>query len=394
MRLFLPVVLLVALVGPPAWIVLQNRDLPEIADADLRVGRFALADGDNAYTHLQSASADLEWPEGAEASPALLDQNRFALRYLVRTLGAPKMQIPEYLVPGDESADVSRWIQIGELLALRARLRMSYGRQRLALADGLATVRLGKRIEDARGGLVLHAKTGIEIKRIGLEALDSIVSETVLTPPRARRLIRELEVLRSDPAARARMWAAEYQSMKSTAIHAFESEFAGADATIEGIGGLGRMAIRLAPDSYIFHPNRTFAELAESFRALQSDSARICSEISAARELATRYEYTGWRQLVAANGIGRLYMALAAPDYRSFEQRRCSGETRISLLQTRLAVEAYRAEQGKLPETLGALVPNHFDVLPADGFDGRKLRFSATRRELWSAGDVSLTATF
>jgi hypothetical protein len=393
LKLFLTVVLLLALVGPPAWIVHQNRDLPEIADADLRVGRFALADRDNAYTHLQSASADLEWPDGLEASPALLDKNRFALKYIVRTLGAPKMQVPEYLVPGDESADVSRWTEIGELLALRARLRMSYGRQRLALADGLATVRLGKRIEGARGGLVFHAKAGIEIKRVGMEALDSIVSQTVLTPARARRLIRELEALRSDPAARARMWAAEYQSMKATAIHAFESGFAGTDA-IEGIGGLRRMAVRLAPNSFIFHPNRTFAELAESFRALQGDSARVCSEISAARELATRYEYEGWRQLVAPNGIGRLYMALSAPDYRGFEQRRCAGETRISLLQTRLAVEAYRAEEGKLPETLGALVPNYFDVLPVDGFDGKKLRFSGTRGELWSTGDESLTATF
>ncbi len=73
---------------------------------------------------------------------------------------------------------------------------------------------------------------------------------------------------------------------------------------------------------------------------------------------------------------------------------RCRLETHISFLQTRLAVQAYRVEQGKLPEGLGALVPNYLHSLPLDGFDGRRLRYSRSRGELWSLGDESLSVTF
>ncbi len=66
----------------------------------------------------------------------------------------------------------------------------------------------------------------------------------------------------------------------------------------------------------------------------------------------------------------------------------------VHLETTRLAVEAYQDEQGRLPESLGALVPNYVAVLPPDGFDGKPVRFSRERRQLWSEGDESLSISF
>ena len=120
----------------------------------------------------------------------------------------------------------------------------------------------------------------------------------------------------------------------------------------------------------------------------------VCSQLSAASELETRYQYTGWRELVAPNGVGHRYLSLAVPDYRDFEHERCLADTRISLLQTRLAVGAYRTDNGKLPEGLGALVPNYGRTLPPDGFDGIPLQYSRARSELWSPADPSLSVTF
>ena len=380
MKLLLTVVSLLALVALPGWVVYENQDVEEISDADLRVRLLVLDAEKNAYTYL----------ERAVACSDLLDLNRYTLRHLVHVLGASVMQIPS----PPEEAYATPWVRIGELLAARALLRMNYGRQRLALADGLATARLGKKIEEARGALAVHARAGARIRELGLDALDEIVMRMNIQPGRARRLIRELEPLRGDRAARERMWTAEYQTLKATALEAFASSFADPESRAVGFGFLGRLAVRLAPNSYIFHPNRTFSELAGSFRALQGDVGIVCSQVSAADELATRYEYTGWRQLVGPNGLGQLYMALVALDYRDIEKSRCRLETRISLLKTRLAVQAYRAEQGKLPEGLGALVPNYLHSLPLDGFDGRRLRYSRSRGELWSLGDESLSVTF
>ena len=394
MKLFLSLALLLTVCAVPSWMIYQGRDMEETPDSDLRVKLRTLSEEDNAYTYLIRTSEELEWPEGATASAELLDQNRYALKHLVHLLAAPEMQFPPYLGPGDEAPDVVPWIRIAELLGQRAWLRTDYAQQRLALADGIAILRLGRLIEGARGAALVHARAGIRIKGIGLNSLEDTVNRRPLEPGRARRLVRQVEVLRSDPDARARMWATEYQSIKTGAVRAFESGFADRDARVGAFSGLRRQAIRLAPDSYIFHPNRTFSELAEFFRALQADAPRVCSELSAARELASRYNYTGWRQLVAPNGVGQLYMATLAPDFRGFEQERCQTDTRISLLQTRLAVEAYLAERGKLPESLGALVPNYMPALPPDGFDGKPLRFSKERRQLWSQADEGLSVSF
>ncbi len=394
MKLFMSLALLLAVCAVPSWMVYQGQDLEETADSDLRVRLRALSKEDNAYGYLARAAEDLEWPEGAAVTPQLLDQNRYTLKHVVHLLAAPEMQFPPYLGPGDEAPDVTRWLHIAELLSQRAWLRTDYAQQRLALADGVAILRLGKLIEGARGAAVVHARAGITIKGIGLDALDDTANRRPLEPGRARRLIRQVQVLRSDPEARARMWATEYQSIKTGAVRAFESGFADRDARVGAFSGFRRQAIRLAPDSYVFHPNRTFNELAEFFRALQADAPRVCSELSAARELANRYNYTGWRQLVAPNGIGQLYVATMTPDFRAFERARCRTDTRISLLQTRLAIEAYQAERGRPPESLGALVPNYMPVLPPDGFDGKPLRFSRERRQLWSQGDESLSVSF
>ncbi len=394
MKLFLGLALLLVVCAVPSWMVYQGQDLDETSDSDLRVELRALSEEDNAYTYLVRTGEELEWPEGATASPELLDRNRYALKHLVHLLAAPEMQFPAYLGPGDKAPDVGGWLRIAELLSQRAWLRTDYAQQRLALADGIAIVRLGRLIEGARGAAVVHARAGIKIKGIGLDSLEDTVNRRPLQPGRARRLIRQVQVLRSDPQARARMWATEYQSIRTGAVGAFESGFAERDVRAGAFGGASRYAIKLAPNSYIFHPNRTFNELSEYFRALQADASRVCSELSAARELAERYSYTGWRQLFAPNGVGQLYMAVLAPDFRAFERARCQTDTRISLLQTRLAVEAYQDEQGRLPESLGALVPNYMAGLPPDGFDGKPLRFSRERQQLWSAADDSLLVSF
>jgi hypothetical protein len=43
---------------------------------------------------------------------------------------------------------------------------------------------------------------------------------------------------------------------------------------------------------------------------------------------------------------------------------------------TALAIERYRLAQGRLPQTLGELVPTYLNAVPADPFDGQALRYS------------------
>lgn len=394
MKLALGAVVLAALAGLPAWILYQGRDTGELSDEDLRVRVVALSESDNAYTYLERAAAELTWPDGAMPGAELLDQNRYALEHLVGALSAGRMQLPRLPAPDADPSEVESWVRIGELLAARARLRADYGRQRLAVADSLATLRLGRLIEGARGGMLLHASAGLRIVAAGLDVLDEIAARGRLDSGRARRLIRELAPLQSDSAAGARMWAAEYQWSKATAVHDFATGFGQLGSRAAPFNFFGRLAIRMIPDSYAFHPRSTFGELAESFRALQAEASRVCFDLRAAGALAEHYASGGWRGVFEPNGAGRLYMARVLPDYRGFQRERCLADTRVSLLRTRLALHAYRSDKGALPRELAELVPRYVARLPRDAFDGNPLQYSSARRELWSPADEALFVRF
>jgi hypothetical protein len=46
--------------------------------------------------------------------------------------------------------------------------------------------------------------------------------------------------------------------------------------------------------------------------------------------------------------------------------------------QAALAAERFRLAQGRLPDSLNALMPNYLPELPIDPFDGQPLKFRAT----------------
>jgi hypothetical protein len=47
----------------------------------------------------------------------------------------------------------------------------------------------------------------------------------------------------------------------------------------------------------------------------------------------------------------------------------------IQVVRVGIAIERYRLAAGQLPDDLGDLVPNYLDAIPADPFDGKKLRY-------------------
>jgi hypothetical protein len=59
------------------------------------------------------------------------------------------------------------------------------------------------------------------------------------------------------------------------------------------------------------------------------------------------------------------------------------------LARTALAVERFRLAHGRLPESLGELVPEFLPVVPADPFDGQPLRYRVLSKGymVYSVGD-------
>jgi len=84
----------------------------------------------------------------------------------------------------------------------------------------------------------------------------------------------------------------------------------------------------------------------------------------------------------------KIFARLFLPSLSKATARFMALEARIRAARVALAVERYRLQHGKPPESLAALVPEHLKEIPIDPFDGQPLRYrqSATNYVVYSLG--------
>ena len=75
--------------------------------------------------------------------------------------------------------------------------------------------------------------------------------------------------------------------------------------------------------------------------------------------------------------ISKIHLVLktTAPAYPQFISRELTDISKLRAAQTALAVQRYRLKNGKLPDSLSNLVPEYFESVPSDPFDGKELRY-------------------
>ncbi len=74
--------------------------------------------------------------------------------------------------------------------------------------------------------------------------------------------------------------------------------------------------------------------------------------------------------------MGNVLLALLAPAVRQVDIAENRINVQRDVTQVGFAICAYRAREGKLPESLTDLVPNDLEELPGDGFNSRELRYT------------------
>jgi len=80
-------------------------------------------------------------------------------------------------------------------------------------------------------------------------------------------------------------------------------------------------------------------------------------------------------KLEKASGIQAMMVRLLVPAHGRAVALDLRISARLRAARAGLAIERYRLAGGKLPETLGELVPTYLDAVPKDPFDGQELRF-------------------
>ena len=89
------------------------------------------------------------------------------------------------------------------------------------------------------------------------------------------------------------------------------------------------------------------------------------------------YEAVGeWRKLSQPESLCQrgLMVKILMPSLRSCPKMMARADARHAVAWMAVAAARYRAEKGRMPETLDALVPEYLSAVPRDPFDGKPLR--------------------
>jgi len=391
-------------IGVVLWVATHRSDLPAPNDSDLDAPSPAVAADEDGYQYLQRAagSAKLTFEKservrailrGAEPdapwAARLVEANRPAFRELERAIAAPAIVVPDPVVVFQSHAvDPMLTVQmLVQLAALDARQHLRAGDPDGALAASRLGLRLGASLGRAQrpGVGPISAMFALTFENISLRALDEILRARLGDAQAALELSRELDSYRLTTSAWQGVWFGEYQSRKALLE---KIRVPRPDPILTGELSVSRHVLGALPDGFLWQPNRTLAEFAAFYRGYAAAFSGPCRPETRASLVPSGNGEK--RQLLLAmlhgNALGAVLTSLLSVNFERLNTRRCHTEARLSLAQALVALEAYRAAEGQLPDSLEALVPRYLDRVPTDAFGGQSLRFDRARGLVYSVG--------
>jgi hypothetical protein len=357
---------------------------PALQDADLAVTRKTVADGDNGFTHLQTAAAQLWWPEdqkerltelargtnwNVELAATVLSSNAAALLALDAALAAPEFQVPEYSYSEDVKHP-SGWRTLGNLATVRIHSEFKAGQEREAFARTTDLIRLANRMQSGNGQ-ILDYMIGSAVKQVALTTLRQLTIEARLNSDKLSALATELPRVALNFPALSNALKTEYQAQKQYAIDLREGKVPGQD-------DIPAARIALLP---VYSVLKTQSKFAKHTRNLLP---AIQLPYSEARLVATNTHPDTAKLMLSGNAVGEIIYTMSAPIAEATVRRKSSEHVQIEVTATFLALKAYQLKHGKLPAQLSELVPQFLPTLPMDDFDGKPLRYDRDRKILYS----------
>ena len=148
--------------------------------------------------------------------------------------------------------------------------------------------------------------------------------------------------------------------------------------------------VRLFPDFYV-NTNNFLDRLALNVREGLENAGKSCQAMTRAEEQSFMGAWKEHRALADIFRAGSFseYMAAAmgTEDWDEQYLRRCHYHNYISAIRVIVAIKAFEAGHGKLPDTLDQLVPEYLVQIPGDKFSADKLRYSYDDRWVYSLGE-------
>jgi hypothetical protein len=267
------------------------------------------------------------------------------------------------------SGEELRWLcDMSRAVLLHAWWRFDAGDPEAAREEMLEVLALGQLIEHLERS-VWSAVSGVVIQERALQELSELA---LLSPPAALELTPSPDPVPQVIIAEcAGLEEVVWRATPEEALEAFDAE----PELKEALAALPLRGL---------HRTRT----ASALRARCLEEAAQAALPWQARRWPEKPSWSGPSSGVGRwldNPAGRVVLDAAWKRNEVLVLRREALEVRYDGVQTASALRRYRADRGRWPETLEALVPAYLDRIPRSPYDGQPLSWDPERAELWAA---------
>jgi hypothetical protein len=373
-----------------AFVFLRSVIPVTVQDRELQLERANIPAGQNAFDTLQTAATNIWWPEEKKEvifdlvsntnwndslAATVLANNRESLAGWDAACKMPDLQVPEVFHPDNPMSYLSDWKRLAHVAEIRENFLMHAGQDQEAFDQMVNHIKLGRRMQNSRGPLICYL-VGTAVNNLGLMQMRYWVGKAHLTPEQLKNYIRQLE--QQEPADSSNAYANTMRAEYHFSLYALEDLRNGRVVDDQG-NAIPRPSKLLPTINY----SKTKAKFAEAYQMLVAAAPQTYKQA----KLPLLEDRPGLASMIfSGNLAGEAMYEMLLPAVEASFQKKVHSDVSLQATRAILALRAYQLTHGNLPKDWSALVPEFFDKVPVDDFDGQPLRYSPDRKIVYSVG--------
>ncbi len=382
-------------------------DADPVDDSNLALAAVSVPDAENGFFDLEKLNnieliiptidgkpMDLEYTDHTKPInwdqslvEKLLADNQEALELFNSAANKKYIQVPEYSDPSKVNAEtnlpkINKWRSVPRLQAIKA-VSLSYqNKQDEALLAALQINKFANKVIDANNSLI-NALVGEVVYRLGSQTILRILPYNSPSP----------EILDE-----VKMVLINHNNLDGYR-NALKMEYINVVNNLRTINGQSELLMgdinpkvnNYSKYGYYYKPIQTKNLFTSLYNSQVSQIGQECNLHtvdqnleSYARTFSLRAET--WRLVITENALGKTFYSVTAVSLGSFINKICQNELLKGVAEVELALLQYKKENGSLPKTLTELIPKFLASIPEDPYDHKPIKYSPTKKILYSVG--------
>jgi len=399
-------IVLLIIISGTVFVYFPRKDEP-FDDSDLLLSAVEVQEKDNAFYDLNRAVEELKFPREREEMinkiikgkgwnkkfvENTLEQNKEALSFFEKGIALPVLQFPEFQDPKQYTPEtrlpsVREYRRLADIVALKSLFFFEKGEEEKAFDEALKIVKFGELMQNSPRTFLILYLVGMSIENRGLSVIKILTEKTSLPSEIIRKYAEKID--------------SDFKFRKEKVKELLKGEYMTIANTIDRYGRTKKVAEEITGNlnlpiylkimiksPYFYKPNQTkklyFEMIQKQIKNFDKD---YYEEVEPMSYDEVEEIFLNEGEILSENSIGKLFFSLIFFDVgESFFSKICEMDFYAKSTNLLMVIKAYKSEEGKIPDSLSELVPEYISEIPEDCFNGEPIKYSPSKKIIYSVG--------